>query len=106
MTASSEQSRQGPAELTAITKTYDLVREMTQRVGKFPRDHRFLLGDRILTNAYDVLGLLVNTKQSLASWMGHLSHGDTWGLRRRLLADTVFCRNRGAGKGVNDEIGG
>ena len=25
-------------ELVAITKAYDLLREMTQRVGKFPRD--------------------------------------------------------------------
>ncbi len=39
-------------ELTVITKAYDLVRELTQRVGKFPRDYRFLLGDRILGNVY------------------------------------------------------
>ncbi|MGM0488953.1 MAG: diversity-generating retroelement protein Avd [Planctomycetota bacterium] len=49
-------------ELVAITKAYDLVREMTRRVGKFPRDFRFLLGDRILRNAYDVLDLLVEAK--------------------------------------------
>ena len=35
-------------ELVVITNAYDLVREMTRRVGKFPRDFRFLLGDRIL----------------------------------------------------------
>ena len=52
------------AELTAITKAYDLVREMTRRVGKFPRDFRFLLGDRILRNVYDVLDLLIEAKFS------------------------------------------
>jgi hypothetical protein len=49
-------------ELVAITKAYDLVRELTQRVGKFPRDYRFLLGDRILTNGYEVLDLLIEAK--------------------------------------------
>jgi hypothetical protein len=51
-------------ELVAITKAYDLVRELTQRVGKFPRDHKFLLGDRILTNAYDVLDMLIEAEYS------------------------------------------
>ena len=51
-------------ELVVITKTYDLVRELTQRVGKFPRDHKFLLGDRVLNNAYDVLDLLIEAKYS------------------------------------------
>jgi hypothetical protein len=53
-----------PSELTAITKAYDLVREMTRRVGKFPRDFRFLLGDRILRNVYDVLDLMIEAKFS------------------------------------------
>ena len=52
------------AELTVITKAYDLVREMTRRVGKFPRDFRFLLGDRILRNVYDVLDCLIEAKFS------------------------------------------
>ena len=51
-----------PDELVAITKAYDLAREMTRRVGKFPRDFRFLLGDRILRNVYDVLDLLIEAK--------------------------------------------
>ena len=51
-----------PEELVAITKAYDLVREMTRRVAKFPRDHKFLLGDRILGNVYELLDLLVEAK--------------------------------------------
>jgi hypothetical protein len=56
-------------ELTVITKAYDLVREMTQRVGKFPRGHRFLLGDRILRNVYDVLDLLIEAKYARDKWV-------------------------------------
>ena len=51
-------------EMTVITKAYDLVREMTGRVGKFPRDYRFLLGDRILRNAYDVRDILIEARYS------------------------------------------
>jgi len=49
-------------ELVVITKAYGLVREMTRRVGKFPRDFKFLLGDRILSNVYEVLDLLIEAK--------------------------------------------
>jgi RNA-directed DNA polymerase len=33
---------------------------------------------------------LEDVKASIASWIGHLKHGDTWGLRRRLLEAAVF----------------
>jgi retron-type reverse transcriptase len=33
-------------------------------------------------------------RASLMSWIGHLKHGDTWGLRRRLLRDTKFTRGQ------------
>lgn len=51
-------------ELSAITRAFDLVREMTQRVGKLPRDVKFILGDRILTTSYDVLDTLIEAKYS------------------------------------------
>jgi len=54
-------------ELIVITKAYDLVRELTQRVGKFPRDLRFLLGDRLLRNAYDLLDVLLEAKFTKAN---------------------------------------
>jgi len=62
MTDPKAERAQSAEELVAITKAYDLVREMTLRVGKFPRDFKFLLGDRILSNVYDVLDLLVEAK--------------------------------------------
>jgi len=52
------------AELSVITKAYDLVKELTARVSKFPRGERFILGDRVLNNVYDVLELLVEAKYS------------------------------------------
>jgi hypothetical protein len=36
----------------------------------------------------------------LMSWIGHLKHGDTWGLRRRLLRDTPFVRGRDTSRAV------
>ncbi|MCX6359718.1 MAG: hypothetical protein NT029_07935 [Armatimonadetes bacterium] len=34
----------------------------------------------------------VDVRQSVRSWIGHLSHGDTWGLRTALLERAVFVR--------------
>ncbi|MBM3459792.1 MAG: diversity-generating retroelement protein Avd [Armatimonadetes bacterium] len=55
-------SKEAPPELIVITRAYDLVRELTQRVVKFPRDFRFVLGDRILNNVYDLLDLLIEAR--------------------------------------------
>ena len=33
---------------------------------------------------------LKDVKASLASWCGHLKHGDTWGLRKKLLRAAIF----------------
>lgn len=42
-------------ELTVITKTYDLILWSCNHTGKFPRNHRFVLGERIARNLYDLL---------------------------------------------------
>ena len=49
-------------ELLVIAKTYDLVLWSSERVGKFPRSHRFTLGDRMERRLYDVLELLLQAK--------------------------------------------
>ncbi len=51
-------------ELAVIAKAFDLAREMTQRTRKLPRDLKFVLGDRMLTTAYDVLDTLLEAKYS------------------------------------------
>src|ERR1700684_1157358 len=49
-------------ELVVITKTYDLILWSCNHVGKFPRNHRFVLGERIERNLYDVLEILIRAK--------------------------------------------
>jgi hypothetical protein len=51
-------------ELPVISKAFDLAKEMTERTRKFPRDLRFVLGNRILATTYDVLDLLLEAKYS------------------------------------------
>jgi hypothetical protein len=56
-------ARSGAAvELTVITKTYDLILWSCHHTGKFPRNHRFVLGERIERNLYDLLELLIRAK--------------------------------------------
>jgi len=49
-------------ELAIVTSAYDIALELTRRVRKFPRDLRFVLGDRILNTAYDLLDVLLEAK--------------------------------------------
>ncbi len=49
-------------ELTVITKAYDLILWSCNHTSKFPRNHRFVLGERIERNRYDVLELLIRAK--------------------------------------------
>ena len=49
-------------ELVVISKAFDLAKELTERTRKFPRDLRFVLGDRMLGTSYDVLDLLIEAK--------------------------------------------
>jgi len=51
-------------ELTVITKAYDLILWSCNHTGKFPRNHRFVLGERIERNLYDLLELLIRAKYS------------------------------------------
>jgi len=54
----------GKDELTVITKAYDLILWSCNHTGKFPRNHRFVLGERIERNLYDLLELLIQAKYS------------------------------------------
>jgi hypothetical protein len=49
-------------ELAVITKTYDLVKWSCQHTGKFPRSHRFVLGERIERRLYDLLETLIQAR--------------------------------------------
>ncbi len=49
-------------ELIVVTKTYDLILWSCNHTGKFPRNHRFVLGERIERNLYDLLETLIQAK--------------------------------------------
>ena len=46
------------------TQVYDLVLWSCQHVAKFPRSHRFTLGDRLEIRLYEVLEKLIRAKYS------------------------------------------
>ena len=49
-------------ELVVITKTYDFILWSCNHTGKFPRNHRFVLGERIERNLFDLLETLIQAK--------------------------------------------
>jgi hypothetical protein len=49
-------------ELIVVTKTYDLILWSCNHTGKFPRNHRFVLGERIERNLYGLLETLIAAK--------------------------------------------
>ncbi len=46
-------------ELEIIVKTYDLMKWCCEHTSKFPRNYRFVLGERIERNLYDILEWLI-----------------------------------------------
>jgi hypothetical protein len=49
-------------ELTVITKMYDLILWSCNHRSRFPRSHRFVLGERIEWNLYNLLETLIAAK--------------------------------------------
>jgi hypothetical protein len=49
-------------ELVVITKMYDLVLWSCHHTSRFPRNHRFVLGERIERQLYDLLETLIQAK--------------------------------------------
>ena len=49
-------------ELVVITKTYDLILWSCNLTSRFPRNHRFVLGERIERNLYDSLEIWIQAK--------------------------------------------
>jgi hypothetical protein len=51
-------------ELLVITKTYDLIAWACKHTSRFPRNHRFVLGERLERNLHDLLELLIQARYS------------------------------------------
>ncbi len=56
--------RKPTEELVIITKSYDLILWSCNHTGKFPRNHRFVHGERIERNLYELLETLIQAKYS------------------------------------------
>src|SRR5438445_2704608 len=59
----SQESKRGP-EIPVILKTYDLVSSSAHHTARFPRSHRFVLGERIERRLYELLETLLEAKYS------------------------------------------
>ena len=53
-------------EMVVITKTYDLILWSCGHTGRFPRNHRFVLGERIERNLYGLLETLIRARYTAA----------------------------------------
>jgi hypothetical protein len=51
-------------ELIVITKTYDLILWSCNHTSRFPRQHRFVLGERLERTLYELLETLIQAKYS------------------------------------------
>lgn len=49
-------------ELPIIRKTYDLIRWYGPRISKFPRDQKFVVGDRVQSTLYGMLEGLIRAR--------------------------------------------
>lgn len=49
-------------ELVVITRTYDLILWSCNHTARFPRQHRFVLGERLERSLYDLLEMLIQAK--------------------------------------------
>src|SRR5262249_59925276 len=51
-------------ELSVIRKTYDLVKWSCEHTSRFPRNHRFVLGERMERRLYALLETLIAARYS------------------------------------------
>lgn len=75
-------------ELIVIDRTYELVRWFLGRLAKFPRSHRYGLGQRIESRLFDVLERLVQAKYADRQTKRHML--ETVNLDLEVVR--MFCR--------------
>ena len=77
-------------ELSIIQKTYDFIKWYVPIVNRFPREHKFTLGDRIINRLYDLLEGLIKARyarQKLIQLQALNSDLDILRYQTRLLFD-------------------
>lgn len=104
-----------PTELPIIQKTYDLIKWYVPILNRLPREHKFQLGDRMVTGLYDLLESLISARyqsSKLAQLQATNSKLDLLRHQTRLLLDFELVSHRRyqhASKllyGIGTELGG
>lgn len=102
-------------DLPIIQKTYDLVKWYVPILNRLPRDHRFLLGDRIITGLYDLLEGLILARYSseklpqlkvLNSRLDVLRHQTRLLLEFELMSAQRYKHASQLMDGIGQELGG
>jgi 23S rRNA-intervening sequence protein len=102
-------------ELPIVQKTYDLIKWYVPILNRLPRDHKFILGDRMIVRLYDLLERLIQaryTKEKLTILEPLNSSLDIVRHQTRLLLDFELVkaeRYEYASKLINEvgiELGG
>ena len=57
-------------ELPIIQKTHDLIQWYVPILNRLPRDHKFMLGDRIVSGLYDLLDGLITVRYASEKLLG------------------------------------
>jgi hypothetical protein len=87
------------AELLVLTKAFDFIVWSCRHTGRFPRQHRFVLGERIERQLYQLLETLLQaryTKQRLP--LLHATADRDWGATA--VSAVMSCVPRLCGRGV------
>ena len=77
-------------EIPIIQKTYDLIKWYVPILNRLPKNHKFLLGDRMISGLYDFLEELIKArfeKDKLARLQALNSHLAILRYQTRLLLD-------------------
>jgi len=83
------------SELPIIQKTYDLIKWYVPILNRLPRDHKFVLGDRIIAGLYDLLeGLILAryAREKLDILEGLNGRLDILRYQTRLLVDLQLMK--------------
>ncbi len=56
--------KKAPTELPIIQKTYDLILWYVPHLNRLPRDHKFMLGNRLIEGLYELLDGLIWARYS------------------------------------------
>lgn len=87
-----------PKELPIIQKTYDLILWYVPHLNRLPRDHKFMLGNRLIERLYELLEGLIEARyltEKLAKLESLNTLLDVIRFQTRLLKDFRLLDNRG-----------